>query len=65
MSAVSSTFRAHLLHALGEERHFALVDGLRFSNLGSVLIVRALSAPTITVSERQIGQPITERWRRN
>jgi hypothetical protein len=37
---VSSTFRAHLLHALGEDRHFALVDGLRFSNLGSLLIVR-------------------------
>ena len=26
-------------HALMEERHFALVDGLRFSNLGSLLIV--------------------------
>jgi hypothetical protein len=25
-----------LLHALGEERHFALVVGLRFSNLGSL-----------------------------
>jgi hypothetical protein len=23
-------------HALREERHFALVDGLRFSNLGSL-----------------------------
>jgi hypothetical protein len=28
-----------LLHALVEERHFALVDGLRFPTLGSFLIV--------------------------
>ena len=27
-------------HALNEERHFALVDGLHFSTLGSLLIVR-------------------------
>jgi hypothetical protein len=27
------------LRALREERHFALVDGLRFSNLGSLLII--------------------------
>src|SRR5579864_9388753 len=30
MSAVSSTFLSTLLYALMEERHFALVDGLRF-----------------------------------
>jgi hypothetical protein len=29
MSAVSSTFSSTLLYALMEERHFALVDGLR------------------------------------
>ena len=28
------------LHALVKERHFALVDGLRFPTLGSLLIVR-------------------------
>jgi len=33
-------FSSALQHALGEERHFALVDGLRVSNLGSLLIVR-------------------------
>ena len=33
MSAVSSRSLSTLLHALIEERHFALVDGLRFSNL--------------------------------
>src|SRR6266704_2784625 len=51
MSAVSSTFRAHsdnvggvkhfsrtLQRALGEERHFALVDGFAFSNPGSLVI---------------------------
>ena len=27
-------------HALGEERHFALVDALRFPTLGSLRIVR-------------------------
>jgi hypothetical protein len=27
------------LHALGEERHFALVDGLRFPTIGSLAIV--------------------------
>jgi len=37
---VSSTFLSTLLFALVEERHFALVDGLRFSTLGSLLIVR-------------------------
>jgi len=36
MSAVSSTFWSALLYALMEERHFALVDGLRISNLGSL-----------------------------
>ena len=40
MSAVSSTFWRALLYALVEERHFALVDGLRISNLGSLGIVR-------------------------
>ena len=33
-------FSRTLLHALLEERHFALVDGLRFPTLGSLLIVR-------------------------
>ena len=33
-------FSSTLQHALGEERHFALVDGSRRSNLGSLLIVR-------------------------
>jgi len=36
MSAVSSRFSSTLLYALIEERHFALVDGLRVSNLGSL-----------------------------
>ncbi len=36
MSALSSTFSSVLLRALIEERHFALVDGLRVSNLGSL-----------------------------
>ena len=35
MSAVSSTIWAHD-SILGEERHFALLVGLRFSNLGSL-----------------------------
>jgi hypothetical protein len=36
MSAMSSTFRAHYcMHSL-KERHFALVDGLRVSSLGSL-----------------------------
>ena len=39
MSAVSSTFSSTLLYALGEERHFALLVGLRCSNPGSLLIV--------------------------
>jgi hypothetical protein len=30
MSALSNTFLSALRHALGEERHLALVDGLRF-----------------------------------
>src|SRR5258708_39101632 len=34
MSAVSSTFLSTLLHALVEERHFALVDGGALSHLG-------------------------------
>ena len=33
MSAVSSTFSSTLLYALQEERHFALVDGLRIPTL--------------------------------
>jgi hypothetical protein len=39
-----------LLHALVEERHFALVDGLRFPTLGSLLIVgvRTQSDPAIS-----------------
>ncbi len=40
MSAVSSEFLSILSYALIEERHFALVDGLRVSNLGSLRIVR-------------------------
>jgi len=32
-------FFSTLLRALEDERHFALVDGLRFCNLGSLLIV--------------------------
>jgi hypothetical protein len=36
MSAVSSTLSSTPQHALGEERYFALVDGLRVSNLGSL-----------------------------
>ena len=36
MSAVSSSFLRTLLYALIEERHFALVDGLRFPTLGSL-----------------------------
>ena len=36
MSAVSSTVLSALLYALVEERHFALVVGLRVSNLGSL-----------------------------
>ena len=39
MSAVSSTLASALSHALGEERHFALVDSFALSNLGSLLIV--------------------------
>jgi len=41
MSAVSSTVSSTLLYALIEERHFALVVGLRFPTLGSLLIVGA------------------------
>jgi len=36
MSAVSSSVLSTLLYALREERHFALVVGLRVSNLGSL-----------------------------
>ena len=39
MSAMSSSLRVDLRNALGEERHFALVDGFALSNLGSLLIV--------------------------
>jgi len=39
MSTVSSIRSGALPHALREERHFALVDGLALSNLGSFLIV--------------------------
>jgi hypothetical protein len=39
MSAVSSRLRVDLRNALGEERHFALVDDFALSNLGSLLIV--------------------------
>jgi hypothetical protein len=37
MSAVSSTYSSTLVYALIEERHFALLVALRFSNLGSLL----------------------------
>ena len=40
MSAAVKQFSSTLLYALIEERHFALVDGLRFPTLGSLLIVR-------------------------
>jgi hypothetical protein len=40
MSAVSSILSSALPHSLREERHFALVDDLRFATLGSLLIVR-------------------------
>jgi hypothetical protein len=33
---MSTVFWSTLLYALIEERHFALVDGLRVSNLGSL-----------------------------
>jgi hypothetical protein len=36
MSAGVKQFSRTLLQALIEERHFALVDGLRISNLGSL-----------------------------
>src|SRR6201998_828439 len=37
MSAVSRRFSGTLRYALIEERHFALMDGLRVSNLGLAL----------------------------
>jgi hypothetical protein len=48
MSAVSSRLRVDLRNALGEERHFALVDDFALSNLGSLLIVQGqeLSRPS-------------------
>jgi hypothetical protein len=36
MPALSSTSSSTLLRALRKERHFALVERLRFSNLGSL-----------------------------
>jgi len=36
MSARVKQFSRTLLYALQKKRHFALVDGLRFSNLGSL-----------------------------
>jgi hypothetical protein len=39
MSARVEHFSSTPLHALGEERHFALVDGLAFPTIGSLVIV--------------------------
>jgi hypothetical protein len=39
MSARVKHFSSTLLHALREERHFALVDGVAFPTLGSLVIV--------------------------
>ena len=39
MSARVKHYSSALLHALKEERHFALVDGVAFPTLGSLVIV--------------------------
>src|SRR6202795_2734735 len=39
MSARVKHFSSALLHALKEERHFALVDGVAFPTVGSLVIV--------------------------
>src|SRR5271156_1547739 len=39
MSARVKPFLSALLHALKEERHFALVDGVAFPTVGSLVIV--------------------------
>ena len=39
-------FSSTLQHALEEERHFALVDGLLFANQGS-LVIRFRSGPSV------------------
>ena len=39
MSARVKHFSSALLHALQEERHFALVDGVAFPTVGSLVIV--------------------------
>jgi hypothetical protein len=39
MSARVKHFSSALLHALEEERHFALVDGVAFPTVGSLVIV--------------------------
>jgi hypothetical protein len=39
MSARVKHFSSTLLHALKEERHFALVDGVAFPTVGSLVIV--------------------------
>ena len=39
MSARVKHFSSALLHALKEERHFALIDGVAFPTVGSLVIV--------------------------
>ena len=43
MSARVKHFLSALLHALKEERHFALVDGVAFPTVGSLVIVFQVS----------------------
>jgi hypothetical protein len=43
MSARVKHFSSTLLHALKEERHFALVDGVAFPTVGSLVIVFQVS----------------------
>jgi hypothetical protein len=39
MSARVKHYSSALLHALKEERHFALIDGVAFPTVGSLVIV--------------------------
>ncbi len=51
MSARVKHFSSTLLHALKEERHFALMDGVGFPTVGSLVIVfqvRTQSDPCIS-----------------
>ena len=51
MSARVKHYSSTLLHALKEERHFALVDGVAFLTVGSLVIVfqaRTQSDPCIS-----------------